>query len=79
MGTLQVYEGVMTWIRNSPEERAEHLPDLLAAVRLPLISSKYLVDHIEKVGVGSHFFIYILIYVRLFVVKIYVVWVFLRF
>ncbi|XP_063675538.1 kelch-like protein 20 [Bolinopsis microptera] len=44
----KVYEGVMTWIRHSPEERAEHLPDLLAAVRLPLISSKYLVDHIEK-------------------------------
>ena len=45
----------MTWVRHNAEERAEHLPDLLAAVRLPLISSKYLVDHIEKVCILTSF------------------------
>ena len=45
----KVYEGVMTWVHHDTDDRAEYLPDLLAAVRLPLISSKYLVDFIEKV------------------------------
>ena len=38
----------MKWVRHEAEERSSHLPELLSAVRLPLISSKYLVDHIEK-------------------------------
>ena len=39
----------MTWIRHDVAKRGQYLSDLLIAVRLPLISSKYLVDHIEKV------------------------------
>jgi len=43
----KVYEGVMGWVQHDLAERTDHLPELLNLVRLPLISSKYLLDFIE--------------------------------
>ena len=40
----------MGWVQHDLTERTEHLPDLLHLVRLPLISSKYLLDFIQTVS-----------------------------
>ncbi|KAF6035084.1 KLHL18 [Bugula neritina] len=40
----QVFEASLEWVKQSPEERAEFLPDLVAQVRLPLLTPHYLAD-----------------------------------
>ncbi|XP_067928140.1 kelch-like protein 18 isoform X1 [Watersipora subatra] len=40
----QVFEGVLSWVKDSPEERHEFLPDIVKHVRLPLLKPQYLAD-----------------------------------
>lgn len=39
-----VFEAIMAWTKNDEEKRQEHLPALLANVRLPLLTPEYLTD-----------------------------------
>ena len=52
---LKVFECVMNWVKKEPE-RADHLPALLAKVRLPLLKPTYLADHVatENLIRSSH-------------------------
>jgi len=46
-----VYEAVIRWVEQGErfnQERSEHLPELLTMVRLPLLSTVYLVDRVSK-------------------------------
>ncbi len=43
-----VFESVMSWVRHDEETRCEHLPALLKYVRLPLLTAKYLTDHVDE-------------------------------
>ena len=63
----QVYEGVMRWVKHDLDTRQVFLSELLSAVRLPLISSKYLVDHIEKVNTSNA----LQISISIFIYKLY--------
>ncbi|KAL5460466.1 hypothetical protein EMCRGX_G033917 [Ephydatia muelleri] len=42
-----VFRAVLTWLDHSPESRKEHLPSLLRAVRLPLLSPSFLTAEVE--------------------------------
>lgn len=44
----QAYEAVMKWIKHDVENRREHLTQLMACVRLPLLSMSYLMETVEK-------------------------------
>ncbi|XP_046392448.1 kelch-like protein 18 [Ischnura elegans] len=44
----QVFEAVMSWVKKDPETRSSSLPSLLVHVRLPLLSPRYLADHVAK-------------------------------
>ena len=41
---FQVFESALTWVKHEPEIRAQHLPDILSKVRLPLMTPQYLAD-----------------------------------
>ena len=42
-----VYSAVMEWVRQSPEERSPHLPNLLTHVRLSMLSVTFLMDTVD--------------------------------
>ena len=44
----EVYVAVMKWVKHKPDERVDHLKDLLAYVRFPLLTRKFLIDHVTK-------------------------------
>lgn len=44
------FEALIRWVKKDPEGRSKHLPNLLAQVRLPLLSPMYLTDRVAKVG-----------------------------
>ncbi|XP_043466552.1 kelch-like protein 18 [Leptopilina heterotoma] len=44
----QVFEAVLRWVKHDEENRVKNLPELLALVRLPLLSPEYLADHVAK-------------------------------
>ncbi|XP_012264312.2 kelch-like protein 18 [Athalia rosae] len=44
----QVFEAVMRWVRHDKKNRTKNLPELLASVRLPLLTPQYLADHVAK-------------------------------
>lgn len=44
----EVFEAVLRWLKHDENNRKDHLPDLLALVRLPLLSPEYLVDYVAK-------------------------------
>lgn len=52
----QVFEALMRWVRKEPQLRTPYLPDLLAKVRLPLLSPVYLTDAVatEELIRSSH-------------------------
>lgn len=39
----QVFNAVMSWVKNNVSDRRQHLPQVLQHVRLPLLSPKFLV------------------------------------
>ena len=41
-----VFEAVMIWLKNDAENRSGHLAQLLAQIRLPLLSPQYLLDYV---------------------------------
>ena len=43
-----IYRSVNTWLQHNPEERRESLPLLLKHVRLPLLSTSFLTQHVES-------------------------------
>ncbi|XP_012281434.1 kelch-like protein 18 [Orussus abietinus] len=43
-----VFEAIMRWVRHEKEGRRKHLPELLASVRLPLLTPQYLIDYVAK-------------------------------
>ncbi|XP_058803935.1 kelch-like protein 18 [Phymastichus coffea] len=44
----EVFEAVIRWLKHDAEARKDKLPELLALVRLPLLSPEYLVDCVAK-------------------------------
>ena len=42
-----VFRAVLAWLEHDPEPRKEHLPSLLRAVRLPLLSPSFLATEVE--------------------------------
>ena len=42
------FEALLRWVKKDPESRSKHLPNLLAQVRLPLLSPMYLTDRVAK-------------------------------
>jgi hypothetical protein len=44
---MQVFEAVMRWVKREPEVRKKDLPQLLAAVRMPLLTPHYLADRVS--------------------------------
>lgn len=42
------FEALLRWVKKDPESRSKHLPNLLANVRLPLLSPMYLTDRVAK-------------------------------
>ncbi|XP_034829155.1 kelch-like protein 5 [Maniola hyperantus] len=44
-----VFESLMTWVQHDNANRDKHLADLLKLVKLPLLSSEYLIDKVEQV------------------------------
>ncbi|KAL7645652.1 UNVERIFIED_CONTAM: hypothetical protein RMT77_004038 [Armadillidium vulgare] len=51
-----VFEAVMTWVKKDLEVRSFHLPELLAKVRMPLLTPQYLTDKVatESLIKSSH-------------------------
>lgn len=45
----RAFEALIRWVKKEPEQRCKHLPNLLAQVRLPLLSPMYLTDRVAKV------------------------------
>lgn len=45
----RAFEALIRWVKKEPETRKAHLPNLLAQVRLPLLSPMYLTDRVAKV------------------------------
>jgi hypothetical protein len=43
-----VYMSVLQWVKQSPSERTEHLPNLLNYVRLPMLSVSFLVQQVAE-------------------------------
>ncbi|XP_021920986.1 kelch-like protein 18 isoform X2 [Zootermopsis nevadensis] len=43
----QVFEAVMRWVKREPEVRKKDLPQLLASVRMPLLTPHYLADRVS--------------------------------
>lgn len=39
----------MSWIQHDPNNREQHIPELLALVRLPLLQPSFIMDHVESV------------------------------
>ncbi|XP_052740873.1 kelch-like protein 5 isoform X2 [Bicyclus anynana] len=44
-----VFESLMTWVKHDNANRDKSLPELLKLVKLPLLSSEYLIDKVELV------------------------------
>ena len=42
------FEALIRWVKKDPDGRSKHLPNLLAQVRLPLLSPMYLTDRVAK-------------------------------
>ncbi|XP_026748878.1 kelch-like protein 5 [Galleria mellonella] len=42
-----VFESLMTWVQHDSPNRESHLPTLLKLIKLPLLSSEYLIDKVE--------------------------------
>lgn len=45
----RAFEALIRWVKKDPDTRKTHLPNLLAQVRLPLLSPMYLTDRVAKV------------------------------
>ena len=43
----EVYSAVMQWVKQDPTDRAQHLPNLLAEVRLPMLSVPVLMNEVD--------------------------------
>lgn len=46
----RAFEALIRWVKKEPDTRSKHLPNLLAQVRLPLLSPMYLTDRVAKVS-----------------------------
>lgn len=44
-----VFHSLMSWIQHDPNNRENHIPELLALVRLPLLPPSFIMDHVESV------------------------------
>uniref|UniRef100_A0A1I8Q1D0 Kelch-like protein diablo n=1 Tax=Stomoxys calcitrans TaxID=35570 RepID=A0A1I8Q1D0_STOCA len=44
-----VFHSLMSWIQHDPNNREQHIPELLALVRLPLLQPSFIMDHVESV------------------------------
>lgn len=44
-----VFHALMSWIQHDPTNREQHIPDLLALIRLPLLQPSFIADHVETV------------------------------
>lgn len=42
-----VFESLMAWVQHDSSNREQHLPKLLKLIKLPLLSSEYLLDKVE--------------------------------
>ncbi|XP_028175970.1 kelch-like protein 5 isoform X1 [Ostrinia nubilalis] len=42
-----VFESLMTWVQHDSANREQYLPTLLKLIKLPLLSSEYLIDKVE--------------------------------
>lgn len=54
----QIFHAVMDWINYEPIDRRQHVGYLLGFVKLPLISTAFLVDQVEP-AVGGKFRVFI--------------------
>jgi kelch-like protein 18 len=45
---LQVYEAALKWVKKDVYNRQEFLPELIAKVRLPLLTPQYLSDRVAS-------------------------------
>jgi len=43
----------MSWVKYDASKREKHIPELLAFVRLPLLSPSFIMDHVEPVSDNS--------------------------
>lgn len=43
-----VFESLMTWVQHDSANRENYLPTLLKLIKLPLLSSEYLIDKVEQ-------------------------------
>ena len=43
-----VYLSVIQWVKQSPSERAQHLPELMNCVRLPMLSVPFLMNEVDR-------------------------------
>ncbi|KAH8356643.1 hypothetical protein KR084_010975 [Drosophila pseudotakahashii] len=44
-----VFHSLMSWVRHDSTAREQHIPELLALVRLPLLQPAFIMDHVENV------------------------------
>ena len=44
----EVYLSVMAWVKQSPSERVEHLPELMNCIRLPMLSVPFLMNEVDR-------------------------------
>jgi len=51
-----VFKAILRWVKHDAELRKEHLPQLLACVRLPLLRPQFLTDSVatEELVRSSH-------------------------
>ncbi|EDV90578.1 kelch-like protein 5 [Drosophila grimshawi] len=49
-----VFHTMMSWVRHDAPTREQHIPELLAKVRLPLLQPLFIVDHVENVCNASN-------------------------
>lgn len=43
----EVYTAVIDWVKQDPSDRSQHLPELLAHIRLPMLSVQFLMDTVD--------------------------------
>lgn len=53
----RAFEALIRWVKEDSEARSKHLPNLLAQVRLPLLSPMYLTDRVAKVYIDYRFYL----------------------
>ena len=48
MSPFPCLAAVLLWVKHDVAERRQHLPGLMSAIRLPLLSMPYLMETVEK-------------------------------